>query len=109
MKRRRLVALVSTLIVVAMGLVVLATGFFVTQTNYGQEQIRKLIREQLAGSINGKLYIGHISGSWLTGITIDSLALRGPDDSLFISTGRVTATYDPRDLIDKRVYLRSVD
>ena len=109
MKRRRLVALVSSLIVVAMGLVVLATGFFVTQTNYGQEQIRRLIREQLAGSINGKLYIGHISGSWLTGISIDSLALRGPDDSLFVSTGRVTATYDPRDLIDKRVYLRSVD
>lgn len=109
MKRRRLVALVSALIVVAMGLVVLATGFFITQTNYGQEQIRKLIREQLAGSINGKLYVGHISGSWLTGISIDSVALRGPDDSLFLSTGRITATYDPRDLIDKRVYLRSVD
>lgn len=109
MKRRRLIALVSTLIVVAMGLVVFATGFFITQTSYGQRQIRRLIREQLAGSINGKLYIGQISGSWLTGITIDSLALRGPDDSLFLSTGRVTATYDPRDLIDKRVYLRSVD
>ena len=109
-KRRRLVALVSAVVLLVVGLVVLAAGLFVTRTNYGQDQLRRLIQSQLAAGIRGKVYVGEISGGFLTGVTIDSLAIRDADnDSLFLSTGRITASYDPRDLIDKRVWLRNVE
>ena len=109
-KRRRLVALVSAVVLLLVSLVVLAVGMFVTRTEYGQDQLRRLIQSQLTAGIRGKVYVGPISGGFLTGVTIDSVAIRDADnDSLFVSTGRITANYDPRDLIDKRIWLRNVE
>jgi len=109
-KRRRLVALVSVIALLVIGLVTVGTGLFITRTGYGQEELRKLIQGQLNSAIKGKVYLGPVSGGFLTGIQIDSFAIRDPDsDSLVISTGRITASYDPRDLMDKRLLLRDVD
>jgi translocation and assembly module TamB len=109
-KRRRLVALVSAVVLLVIGLVVFATGLVVTRTSYGQDQLRRLIQSQLTTAVRGKVYVGPMSGGFLTGVTIDSLAIRDADnDSLFISTGRITVNYDPRDLIDKRLWLRNVE
>src|SRR5690348_615627 len=108
-KRRRLVALVSVIALVVIAFVTIVTGLIVTRTPYGQEELRKFIQTQLASAVRGKVYIGPISGGFLTGITVDSFAIRDADnDSLFVSTGRVTASYDPRDLLDKRIWLRDV-
>ena len=109
-KRRRLVALVSVIALLVIGFVAIITGVVVTRTNYGQEELRRLIQGQLAGAIKGKVYLGPVSGGFLTGIQIDSFAIRDADnDSLLLSTGRILASYDPRDLIDKRLLLRDVD
>jgi translocation and assembly module TamB len=109
-KRRRLVALVSVIALMVIGLVTVGTGLFITRSGYGQEELRKFIQVQLNSAIKGKVYLGAVSGGFLTGIQIDSFAIRDPDsDSLVISTGRITASYDPRDLIDKRLLLRDVD
>src|SRR4051812_46956482 len=108
-KRRRLVALVSVIALLVIGLVTVVTGLFITRTSYGQEELRRLIQGQLASAIKGKVYLGAVRGGFLTGITIDSIAIRDADnDSLMLSTGRITASYDPRDLIDKRLLLRDV-
>jgi len=109
-KRRRLVALVSAIALLVIGFVIVVTGLFVTRTSYGQEELRRLIQGQLAAAVKGKVYLGQVRGGFLTGIVIDSVAIRDADnDSLLISTGRITASYDPRDLIDKRILLRDVD
>src|SRR5689334_8211803 len=109
-KRRRLVALVSVIALLVIGLVTVVAGLFVTRTRYGQEELRRLIQAQLNGAIKGKVFLGPVSGGFLTGIQIDSFAIRDADnDSLLLSTGRITASYDPRDLIDKRLLLRNVD
>ena len=109
-KRRRLVALVSVIALLVIGFVAIVTGVFVTRTSYGQEELRRLIQGQLASAIKGKVYLGRVSGGFLTGIQVDSFAIRDADnDSLLISTGRITAGYDPRDLIDKRLLLHNVD
>ncbi|HVZ77286.1 MAG TPA: hypothetical protein VG818_04830, partial [Gemmatimonadaceae bacterium] len=71
--------------------------------------MRELVQRQLASGIHGRLYVGRISGSFLNGITIDSLEIRDPEDSVFVSTGRVSVAYDPRDLMDKRVLIQRVD
>lgn len=108
-KRRRLVALVSVIALVVIALVTIVTGLVVTRTSYGQEELRKFIQTQLASNVRGKVYVGAISGGFLTGITVDSFAIRDADnDSIFVSTGRITASYDPRDLLDKRIWLRDV-
>ena len=108
MKRRRLVALVSACVLVAIGLLVIAGGYVLTRTEYGAEQLRSLIQQQVASRIHGKLYLGKISGGFLGGVTIDSVAIRDADDSLFFSSGKITASYDPRDLLDRRLFIRSL-
>ena len=109
MKRRNLVALVSACAILVIGLVAVITGTVITRTSYGREQLRKFIAQQVASRIHGKLYVGKLSGGLLGGVTIDSLAIRDEQDSLFLSTGRISVSYDPRDLIDKRLYLRSLE
>ncbi len=110
MKRRRLVALISACVLLALGLVAVIAGLVVTRTDYGREQVRKVVQQQLKGAFLGRIYIGRISGGFLTGITIDSVAIRDvDDDSMFVSTGRVTLSYDPRDIIDKRIWIRHID
>ena len=109
MSRRRFIALVGLCVLVTLGVIILGTGWFVTQSSYGQEQLRRWVQAQLASSVHGKVHIGRISGSFLTGVTIDSVELRDDQDSLFVATGRVHVEYDPRDLADRRLHLRSVD
>ena len=108
MKRRRLVALVSACVLVSIGLLVIAGGYVLTRTRFGEEKLRELIQQQVAGSIHGKLYLGRISGGFLGGVTIDTVAIRDEDDSLFFSSGKITASYDSRDLIDRRLFIRSL-
>src|ERR1043166_9846758 len=110
MRRRQLVLLVSVFtLMVAVFVAVITRGVGVG-TDAGREQIRFLIEQQLARSVRGgKIHIGRISGGLLTRFTIDTFAIRDDRDSLLLSTGRVTADYDPRDLLDKRLQLRNVN
>ncbi len=109
MGRRRLVVLLSaiTMLLICGGVV----GGLVaaTQSVGGREWIRGQLAKQVARAVNGRLHVGRISGSFLTDFAVDSLAIIGPDDSVFIATGPVHITYDPRDLIDGRIIVRSVE
>jgi translocation and assembly module TamB len=109
MSRRRLVVLASAIAILIIGIA--ASGLFlsVTRTDYGREQIRGLLQHQLAGAVDGKVYVGHLSGSFVTSLSIDSLEIRDRDDSIFLATGPVSVTYDPRDIVDKRILLRDVE
>ncbi len=107
--RRRFIALVSLGVLAALGLIVMLGGLLATRTDHGQRALRDWIQGRVASSIKGRVYIGAMHGSFLTGITIDSLELRDDEDSLFVATGRVSLDYDPRDLVDRRLYFRRVD
>ena len=109
MTRRNFIALVSLCVLVSLGAIVIGVALFATQSEYGQSAMRHAIEARVKSSIDGTVHIGRISGSFLTGITIDSLELRDDEDSLFVATGKVTLRYDPRDLVDRRLYFRSVD
>ncbi len=109
MSRRRVIALVSLGALVALGLFVLGGGLALTTTDGGQKALRGWIQTRVAASMKGRIYIGPMHGSFLTGITIDSLELRDDEDSLFVATGRIAVEYDPRDIADRRLYLRRVD
>src|SRR5918998_3057493 len=105
MPRRRLIVISSAIAILALGLIVMLVVASITQTDYGRERIRELVVRQLAASTKGrgKVYVGQIGGNFLTGVTIDSLAIRDASDSLFLATGPVHLTFDPRDIFDRRI------
>ncbi len=108
MSRRRAIVLVSAMLVLGVGLVATLIVVGLTQTSYGRRIVRDLVVEQLAPRVRGSVHVGEISGGLFAGLTVDSLEIRGADDSLFVATGPVTLAYDPRDLVDRRLLLRHV-
>jgi len=109
MTRRNFIALVSLCVLVMLGAIVVGVGMYATQSARGQDMLRDWVQNRIASSINGKVHIGRISGSFLSGVTIDSLELRDDEDSLFFAAGRIGLSYDPRDLVDRRLYFRRID
>ncbi len=109
LSRRRIVLLVSLGLVVALTLAAVAAVLVFTRSGWGQDRVRRLIQRQVAAAIHGTVYVGRVSGSYLTGLTVDSLEIRDAEDSLFVASGPLTVRYDPRDLIDKRLLFSRVD
>jgi translocation and assembly module TamB len=107
-RRRHLVVIVSAVTLLAIVFVAVSAVLFALKTAFGREQIRVLVQKELGSRVRGKVYVGAVTGGFITGVTLDSLEIRGEDDSLFVATGKITAEYDPRDLIDKRILLRNV-
>jgi translocation and assembly module TamB len=107
--RRRLVVLLSAITMMLIGAGIVGALVAATQSDGGREWIRAQIVRQIARGMKGRLHVGKLSGSLLTDFAVDSLALIGPDDSVFVATGSLHVTYDPRDLIDGRIILRSVE
>jgi translocation and assembly module TamB len=98
------VALVSIAVLAAGGLFALAVGLFFTRSAAGHEKLRELLLPVARRAVRGgSLYIGHLSGNFLTGFTVDSVAIRDKRGDLFLSTGRLSVAYNPRDLIDYRI------
>ena len=106
--RRRRVVLASAAALLMM--VVAFAGAFValTRTNFGREWVRGQVVE-LTKRVNGRVYVGRLSGGFFSGISVDSVEIRGPDDSLLVATGPVRATYDLRDLFDQRILVKSIE
>lgn len=112
MTRRRLVALVSVCVLLVIGLVAVSTVLFITRTHRGRETVRELIAQKAASALKpggGKAYIGHVTGSFINGVTLDSLELRDKRGEIFLATGPVTMEWNWRDLVDNRIYLYRLD
>ena len=107
MSRRRLVALISALIILMLALSVIGAILATTQTSLGRARLRSLINAQIRSAMGsrGTMYIGRITGSLFTGVELDSLAIRDEEDSLVVATGPVIVRYDPRDILDKRLLI----
>ncbi|GAC1513958.1 MAG: hypothetical protein NVS1B4_00500 [Gemmatimonadaceae bacterium] len=108
MNRRRLVAVVSaTSLLSILALVAIAVGI-ATRSAFGRDQLRGIVTARLAGALAGKAYLGHFTQLGLGEVEIDSLELRDRDDSLFVASGPITVLYDPRDLMNARIRIRSL-
>jgi len=107
--RRRTIVLATA--TVLLGIVALGVSAIVvlTQTDRGRALILTAIGPTLRAAVPGPLYIGRISGTLFTDITIDSLEIREPNGRPFLATGPVRITYDPRDLLDRRIVIKSLD
>ena len=104
MKRRRLIAIVSVCTLLGLGLIAVVGSWALMRTDIP----RRFVQQLIATGVNGTVYVGRISGNPFAGITVDSFAIRDRSGELFASTGKVTADYDIRDIMDTRLYLRHV-
>ena len=109
MSRRRHVAFASAIAILLMGAALSALLVGLTRSARGRELIRAQAERALERVTRGKIHVGALSGNFLTDLTIDSLELREPNDSLFLATGPVHVTFDPRDIVDGVIFLRSLD
>src|SRR5688500_4016400 len=89
-------------------LIVVAVVPPLTRSEWGAAKLVNFAVDRLNRGIQGTLYIGRISGSIFTGMTIDTLEIRDKNDSLFVAGANVQLEYDPRDLLDRRILLRHV-
>lgn len=109
MGRRRLVVLLSAITMLLLGGAIVGGLVAATQSDGGRAWIRTQLVRVVGRAVHGRLVLGKVSGSFLTDFAVDTAAIIGPDDSVFIATGPLHVTYDPRDLIDGRVIARSVE
>ena len=109
MTRRRLVALVSAVSLLALGLIAVLGLASITRTSYGRDKVRGFLESRIANRVQGRVHIGRISGGLLTGVIVDSLEIRDAEDSLFIATGPITVQYDLRDFFDRRILLERLE
>ncbi|HRN53248.1 MAG TPA: hypothetical protein PK788_07100, partial [Gemmatimonadaceae bacterium] len=107
--RRAAVALVSAGLMLAIGAAAIGALVAATQSEGGREWIRSVAEAQLSRMLRANIHLGTLSGSFLTDLRVDSVRIADLDDSTFVATGPVRVTFDPRDLADGRIILRSVE
>ncbi|HZK78286.1 MAG TPA: hypothetical protein VFC35_05210, partial [Gemmatimonadaceae bacterium] len=108
MSRRQRIVTWSAVALVVIILLVAGIVVSLTQTGFGQNQVRAYVQSWVAGKVRGKFYVGRISGGLVNGVTIDSVEIRDEMDSLFLATGPIHVRYDARDLFDRRILLSHV-
>src|SRR6202140_5413961 len=108
MTRRLRIVLASAIVLVGLGVILVLSVIGVTHTGFGQERVRAMVSTMLAGQVKGKVYLGLMSGGFFNGVTIDSLEIRDDEDSVFVASGPIRVSYDPRDLFDRRILLSNL-
>jgi translocation and assembly module TamB len=108
MTRRRRIFLAFIAIMVGMVLLLGGGIYTLTRSEWGKRKGVEYVIELVNKSIQGKLYIGRVSGSIFTGLFVDSVEIRDKNDSLFVAAANVSLEYDPRDVLDRRLLLRHV-
>src|SRR5688500_20006018 len=108
MSRRKMIVAWSAVALLAVLLVISGGIVSLTQTDFGQDQVRKYLQSWINGKVRGTFYVGRITGGLFSGVTIDSLEIRDEKDSLFRRTGPVRVRYDMRDIFDRRILLSHV-
>ena len=107
--RRRTIVLGTAAVLLGFAALCVAAVVGLTQTDRGRALILSVAMPTLRTLIPGQLYIGRVSGTLFTDITIDSLEIREPDGKPFVRTGRIRLTYDPRDVYDRRIVIKSLE
>jgi len=107
--RRRTIVLATAAVLLGITAICVSAVAMLTQTDRGRALIMRALVPTLNAALPGQLYVGRVGGTLFSDITIDSLELREPNGRPFIRTGPIRVTYDPRDLLDRRIVIKSLD
>ena len=107
--RRRTVVLATAAVLLSIVALIVGGVAALTQTDRGRAAIMRVVVPAISAAIPGKIYVGKVSGTLFTDITIDSIDIRSADGTPFLSSGPIRANYDPRDLLDRRIVIKSLE
>jgi translocation and assembly module TamB len=107
--RRRTVVLATAAVLLSIVALIVGGVGALTQTDRGRAVIMRALVPVISSAIPGTLYVGKVSGTLFTDISIDSIDIRSADGTPFLSSGPIRATYDPRDLLDRRIIVKSLE
>lgn len=107
--RRRSIVVGTATVLLGTVVACVAAVAMLTQTDRGRAMIMRAVIPTLQTFVPGQLYVGRVSGSLFADLTIDSLELRESTGKPFLRTGPIRLTYDPRDLLDRRIVIKSLE
>ena len=107
--RRRTIVLGTAAVLLTILVAIVGGIVALTQTSGGRALILRTVMPLARAAVPGTLYVGAVGGNLFRDITIDSVDLRAPDGTPFLTTGPIKVTYEPRDLLDARIVIRSLD
>ncbi len=107
--RRRTFVFATAAALLAVAVAGLGAVAALTQTDPGRALLLRAVVPTLDALIPGRLYVGPLHGSLVTGLSIDSLDIRDPSGRPFVQSGPIHVTYDLRDLLDRRIVLKSLE
>lgn len=107
--RRRTIVLGTAAVLLSLMVAIVGGIVGLTQTDRGRAIILRAVLPVVRAAIPGTLYVGAVHGTLFTDITIDSLDIRAADGGPFVSTGPIRLSYDPRDLLNARLVVKSLD
>lgn len=107
--RRRTIVLATAAVLLLLLAISAGSVVALTQTDRGRALLVRAILPLARRAMPGSLYVGAVHGTLFSDITIDTLDIRAPDGTPFLSTGPIRATYDPRDLLDARIVIKSLE
>ena len=89
--------------------VLLVAFVLVTQSAFGRERVRQVAVQIAERYLLGSLHLGALRFGPGCALAIDSVSLRGPDDSLLVALGPTRATCRFGALIQQRLVVTSLD
>lgn len=107
--RRRTVVLATAGVLLALLTGMVGGAAALTRTDAGRALLRRALLPVLQAAIPGRLYVGALGGTFVTGLTVDSLEIRTPTGRPFLATGPIRVRWDPRDLLDRRIVVKALE
>jgi translocation and assembly module TamB len=95
-------------VIAALLALILIAVVTLTNTDWGREQVRRVVVSTLGKSAHGVVRIGKIGGNLLKGVILTDLSITDSAGNPFFSVERARAQYDLPALFDKRIVLASL-
>ncbi|CAN5820832.1 hypothetical protein BH23GEM3_BH23GEM3_09690 [soil metagenome] len=108
MMSRRKVAISAATAVGIAALLLAGAVLFVTQTDWGREQIRRIALEQLDAATEGEVEIGGVRGDLLRGIVLIDISIVDEQGRPFLRADTVSTRYSLRSLFRQRIALHDL-
>jgi translocation and assembly module TamB len=90
----------SLLLVLMLGLLVL------TRTDWGREQVRRVVVSQLDNALDGHVEIGRLEGNLLVRWRFVDVSITDPEGRPFLAADTVSTRFSIRGLLQRRIILR---
>ena len=77
-----------------------------TQTQFFKDRLRVILASSISTNINGTLHLGTIEGNFLTGFSVDSIAI-SDEFGIIFSSRKITCRYELLPLLERKIRINN--